>query len=280
MVWINYNGKILDSTTPVITADNRSLRYGYGLFETLKYSSGEILMWIAHTDRLWAGLDLLSINLPSHFTPDKLQKESLQLLQKNKLETARLRITVTGGAGGLFDGTEVAHYIIECWPLETRKELLNSNGLELCIYRDAMKSYDIFSNLKHNNFLLYVMAAKAAKKLKCNDAIILNQYGRICETAIANIFLIKNEKIYTPPLDEGCIAGTMRAFLLKNLPLLGFTVIEQSLTERDLWESDEIFTCNSVNSLRHVSDIENHSYGNMATIKLVEKLNGHFPSIY
>ena len=61
------------------------------------------------------------------------------------------------------------------------------------------------------------MAAIHAKKQKWNDAALLNTQGGICDTTIANIFLIKDERVYTPALEEGCIAGVMRKNIIGQL---------------------------------------------------------------
>ena len=81
---------------------------------------------------------------------------------------------------------------------------LNSNG-RLCIYPDARKSCDRFANIKHNNYLPYVMGALYAREQHCNDALILNQYERICDSTIANLFLIRQQVLYDPALSEGCV---------------------------------------------------------------------------
>ena len=91
----------------------------------------------------------------------------------------------------------------------------NENGLIIDIFPDARKSVDIFSNLKSANYLPYVMAAIWAKENKLNDALILNQHDRICDSTIANVFWVKDNKIFTPPLNEGCVAGVMRRKILE-----------------------------------------------------------------
>jgi branched-chain amino acid aminotransferase len=70
---------------------------------------------------------------------------------------------------------------------------LNENGLQCILFKDALKSVDAYSNLKHNNYLPYLMGALQAKKMKCNDAIIFNANLNICDSTIANVFLIKEK---------------------------------------------------------------------------------------
>jgi branched-chain amino acid aminotransferase len=69
------------------------------------------------------------------------------------------------------------------------------------------------------------MAGLFAKKNKLNDCIVLNSFDRVCDSAIANVFIIKGNTIYTPPLTEGCVAGVMRRWLLERFDLKPYRII-------------------------------------------------------
>ncbi|HMI79616.1 MAG TPA: aminotransferase class IV, partial [Ferruginibacter sp.] len=219
MEYFNFNGKIYPNGSAVIGENNRGLRYGDGLFETMKSVHGQVHFIDEHFARLWRGMGLLQFNIPKLFSPDLLEEQILALVKKNMHhKTARIRLTVFRGNGGLYDDIDhKPNYLIQTWALPDDSGSWNSNGLVLGIYNDVKKSCDILSNLKHNNFLPYTMAALFAKKQKWNDAVLLNDSGRICDTTIANIFLIKDEIIHTPSLTEGCIAGIMRKNILQHL---------------------------------------------------------------
>ena len=119
MVYFNYNGKIHPEGTPVIGADNRGLRYGDGLFETIKMIKGKLLFEDDHFARLWKGLKVLGFEIPKHLTVDFLQKEIIALAHKNGHENAsRIRLNIVRGDGGLYDAkNHVPLYIIQSWPL-------------------------------------------------------------------------------------------------------------------------------------------------------------------
>lgn len=270
MARFNFNGKIYEADTAVISADNRGLRYGDGLFETMKIKNGELILEDEHFARLWKGLQVLQFTIPKHFNPDKLQQEILTLAQKNQHENAaRVRVTVFRGNGGLYDAIDnFPNYIIQTWPLPDGNGELNSNGLDIGIYSSVKKTCDILSNIKNNNYLPYVMAALEAKKEKWNDAILLNSFGRICDCSIANIFLIKDEKVYTPSLGEGCVAGIMRKYLLDNFAVTGFSCTEKEITIEEILDADEVFLTNSIYNMRWVKSINAKSFGNTITQKI------------
>jgi branched-chain amino acid aminotransferase len=90
----------------------------------------------------------------------------------------------------------------------------------------------------------------------------LNAYGRICESAIASIFIIKGDSIYTPPLSEGCVAGTMRRWMLEKFSLKNYKVIAKSLSINDVLSADEFFLTNAIQLIRWIKDFSGRTYGN------------------
>ena len=270
MEYFIYNGKTYKAQTAVLNADNRGLRYGDGLFETVKWINGELQFIDEHFTRLWNGLQVLQFNIPKHFTPDFLQEEIISLLQKNAHhKIARIRITLFRGDGGLYDAADhTPNYLIQTWALPDDIGSWNSNGLVLGIYNEIKKSCDILSNLKHNNFLPYAMAALYAKNEKWNDAVLLNTTGRICDTTMANIFLVKNEIVYTASLAEGCIAGIMRKNMVQQLVKNNMQVNEGQLTVDDLLNADEVFLTNSIYNMRWVQSIGDKKYAHAVAQKI------------
>ncbi|MES2430870.1 MAG: aminotransferase class IV [Bacteroidota bacterium] len=276
--FFNYNGKTFEEGTPVIQPDSRALRYGDGLFETLKIKNEQILFEDEHFSRLWKGLKLLGFDIPPHFTPEKLSSSILALAKKNKHEKlVRVRLNVFRGNGGINDPENfLPNYIIQTWELPDTAGTLNSNGLTVGIYNDAKKSCDAFSNIKHNNYLPSVMGALKAKEEQWNDAIILNSFDRICETTIANIFLIKNKTIITPAKEEGCIEGIMRLHLIQQLKLNDWKVEQSKVSLDDLMAAEEIFVTNSINNMRWVKQIGDKMLGSKIIQEIYTSLSSTF----
>ncbi len=256
MPCINFNGNIVPSNTPVIEASNRGLRYGDGLFETMKWCNNSLAHVKDHTARLFKGLRTLDFFLPPHFTPEYLTHEIIKLVKNEKLSNARVRVTVIRGSGSIFnDGDQLPTFIIEATELSNNSNSAEKYGVKLGIYKEARKTVDMLSPLKHNNYLPYCMAAMYARKNGFDDAIILNQYGRICETSIANIFFIDKKTIFTPSLKEGCIEGIIRKNLIETLPALGFKIIETELRLEMIGSMDAAFITNSIINLKAVSGV-------------------------
>jgi len=274
MTWFNYNGKMFKESTPLIGADNRGLRYGDGLFETMKMKNGQLVLDNEHFARLWKGMSVLQFAIPKHLDPEKLTEEILQVAKKNQHDkAARIRITVFRGDGGLYDAADnTPHYIIQTWALPQNNGELNSNGLDIGIYTAVKKSCDILSNLKTNNYLPYVMAALEAKKQKWNDAILVNQYGRICDSTIANVFLIKDEVVYAPALGEGCVAGVFRKYMIDQLAINDLKCIEKEMTIENLLQADEVFLTNSIYNIRWVKSIADKNFSHSVIQRIYASL--------
>ena len=270
-IFFTCNDKIYKEGTSVITPDNRSLRYGDGLFETLKIYKGIIQLRDYHFERLFFGIDTLQFEIQKYFTADYLENKIAELCKKNQHDLfTRVRLMIFRGNGGLYDPeNNFPNYIIQTWSIDGFSGL-NSNGLIIDVYPDAKKSCDKFSHLKSNNFLPYIMAALHAKTIKANDCILLNNYDRVCDTTIANIFIIKDEVIYTPALSEGCVAGVMRRFVIEKLTS-DFKIIEKPLSIEELQNANEVFLTNSIQGIRWVKQFRDSQYNNI-TVKKIHEL--------
>lgn len=256
-----HDGNWIPMGNPIVSGDAGGFRYGYGFFETIRVIQGEIPLWNYHLQRIKESLELLHLELPVHLNEDSLLEEIYALIKKNYHTTARVRLSFYKSDGGVYDDvTNIVHRLIQSWELPKANLELNNNGLEIGLYTDSCKPLGTWSHLKTNNYLLYALAAKWAKMQKLNDAIVLNQHGAIADTTIANIWLIKNDIIYTPLISDGGVAGTMRASLLNKMRTNNIKVQEKTLFIDDLKTADEVFLTNAIYGVRWVKEFENISY--------------------
>ncbi len=273
--YINFNGNFLDSTSPSVPAANRSLRYGDGLFETMRWENDRIRLEAYHFERLFHGLKVLQFVLPAHFTADFLGEQIRELCEENNhLTPTRIRLNVyREESPGYLPLKNRPGFIIES--LEIPKP--DRHPVSLMIYSEEKKSTGILSNLKTNNYLLFIMAAAHAKKNGFTDALILNTRDQICEATSSNIFFIKGRVVHTPPLTDGCIAGVMRREVLSMLPQHGFSINESSLEPEVISEMDEGFLTNAIQGIRPISRIGTNSYSQNVTAALGKSLIKNIP---
>jgi branched-chain amino acid aminotransferase len=271
---IYLNQKFINEDKGLVSVNNRSFRYGDGCFETMKLMHGKVLMPKLHTDRLFESMALLQFDCPAYFSPAYVIERIEELAAKNHHQSlARIRLTVFRGDGGLYDAINMRpNLLIQSWPLNAENNKLNENGLVIDVFAKGQKSCDAFSNLKSNNYILYAMAALFAKKQQCNDAIVLNQYGRVSDATIANVWIIENSKLITPILTEGPVAGTIRRYLLENAASHGFFANEESISMERLLQADEVFLTNAIYGMKWVKQCGEVSFSNQMSAAVYQKM--------
>lgn len=251
-----------------VSLSNKSFRYGDGFFETMKWRAGKLVLAENHFTRFFHTALQMGYTLPALLTREQLISEMAGLTQKNKCDNlARIRLSAWRGEGGLFEGDDTLHYSLECWPLDEAMQNFNENGLVIGVYGDARKAADHFSRFKTSSFQPYNLAARAARTRKWNDALVLNTQGRIADSCIANIFIVRKGKIITPPLSEGPVAGVMRQQVLEH-----FDVTEMPITIDDLETADEIFLTNAIRVIRWVRQLGERIYGNTESRRIYAQL--------
>ncbi|MGN6294786.1 MAG: aminotransferase class IV [Chitinophagaceae bacterium] len=271
---ICFDGELIPAGQPVLAPDNKSYRYGDGLFETMKMVNGRIPLFSRHIQRLFGGLERLQFSIPSLLTPEKIQQEIISLCEKNKCsELARIRLSVSRGEGGIYEqGNDQLHYLIECSPANSAVNEWNEKGLVTGIYPDARKSADSFSGLKSANYLPYTMAARYAMQRQWNDCLVLNTVGFLADATIANIFIVKNNQLITPAANQGGVDGVMRKYLLEALSKAGYAVKETTLSIEEAMEADELFLTNALYGIRWVDRLAEKKYTQQLSLQIYQEL--------
>lgn len=269
--WINYDGQLLRSGAPLLNIGNRSFRYGDGLFETMMVRDGRLCLGAHHFDRLFSGMQFLSLS--AAFKRDDLETQILKLCQENGNPLrSRVRLVVfreeSPATGPI---TQISHYIIESWPLPG-EPALNGKGLAIDVFQGGRKACDALANQKSNNYLLYTLAAIHAQHLGLDDCLVMNSHDRLADSTIANLFYVFKGQVFTPPLSEGCVAGVMRRHLLENMPGAGFAVHEKAVTIEDLLNADEIFLTNAIRGIRWIGIFRTAQLTNILTTNIYKQL--------
>lgn len=212
-----------------------AFKYGDGAFETMLVENGEIKLLSYHYDRINQTFKALGY--------DELKIISPADLLKSVPKQGKYRVKLTyfrSGEAFYYSKSLATESLIEVSEV-IHKE---SKIFELGVYEQALKSYSILSPLKLTNCSVYVEASRYKTLSSLDDVIVLNNKGQVCETSFCNIFMVKNDQIFTPSIYSGCVAGTMRAFLLDNIE-----VIEKEISVEDLFSADEIFLTNALRGI-------------------------------
>jgi branched-subunit amino acid aminotransferase/4-amino-4-deoxychorismate lyase len=273
--FVLYNGVFQLAEEKLISHQNRAFCFGDAVFESI-HCLGTLPQFIEnHWARLNHGMSVLKMSPGKEFTIAFLSEMIGKLLNKNRVyKGARVRIVVFRDEGGLYtpDQNSIS-WIMESMPLENEKFELNKKGLTIDIFDEVHKPVNILSNIKTVNAIIFVLAGIYRKENKLDDCIILNQYGRLAEFVSSNLYLVNGNTIITPPLTEGCIAGTMRVSMIKAASLSGYKIEERGILEHHLLDAEEVFMTNAIRGIQWVGAYKEKRFFNFAARKLIVRLN-------
>ena len=278
-IWIN--GDMVSSDTPILCANNRSFLYGDGLFESIHAYGTQGRNLNLHLSRLKQGMNYLNIEIPTFLDESMLSNEITRLLNKNRIfGSARVRLTVYRNAGGRYAPTDnTSGFIIEAEPLEPKMYEINAKGLIIDIFPDLKKPQNALSSIKSCNSLFYILAGIYQKSNSIDDCILLNENNRISEAISSNVFIVKNDCIYTPSASEGCIPGVMRDVIIKIAPKIGYKVSSKvAIPTQNLLDCDEVFLSNAITGIKWVGAFRQQRYFNKVSKLLADAINRYtFP---
>lgn len=275
VTYLNFNGSILPSDHPIFEAHNRGFRYGDGLFESMRFLKGKLKFPEMHIDRIQKGMKLLKFDNYSLIDTWFIREKTEELIRRNKVGAdARIRLTIFRDSGGFYtpDSNKFA-YLLELHKLDDSQYVLNKKGLIIDVYDEVPKPVNILSNSKTSNALIYVLAGIFKNHNALDEVLILNQNGFLCESVSSNVFVVYDRKLYTPALNEGCIAGVMRQVVMRLAKENNIELVEAQINPDILNEADEVFLTNAAKGIQWVMGYNHKRYFNEVSRFLNEKLN-------
>lgn len=272
---ININGQIQDAALPIFQVNNRAFRYGDGVFETMRLYKGRVLFSEKHFSRLVAGMEMLRLDYDSRLTEEWMCEEVLKLSRSARIfKSGRIRFTVYRSGAGLYTPeTNRFSFIVELEKLPAENFELNEKGYLVDLFTGVILPRNALSRLKTTNALPYVLAAVSKKENGLDETFLLNDEGGLVEGTSTNIFLVKNNKVFTPGLMEGCTEGVMRSVILELLKEQQISVTELTIPPQSLADADEVFLTNAVQGIRWVGGYKQKRYYNQLAKKLNRLLN-------
>ena len=255
---------------------HRAFRYGDSFFESIRIKNGKALFVEEHCKRLDKTLSALKMQKPEHFTADYFSSAVEQLTKANGIEQGgRARLTFYRDGSGFYQSeSNTVSWILEAEAVADTEYVLNEEGITIGIFRDIKKPFNKLSELKSGNALLYVLASEFTKEQKLDDCLLLNDAGRIAEGSNANVFVVKDNVIYTPLLSEACLDGVMRMVILSVAKRAGIELRETTIDENFLKTADELWLTSASRGIRWVKNCEGKTFGNGKAKEFVALLNG------
>lgn len=274
---VNFNGTLVEDEAQFLNGQNRGLRYGDSVFETIRVNGGKILFWEDHYLRLMASMRILRMDIPMNFTMEYLEAQVQETLAKSGLEgkDARVRLTVYRINGGLYTPTNRGvEFLIEAATLETPFYQIADAGYEVELFKDHYMAPGLLSSVKSNNRALNILAGIFAEENDYQNCLLVNTDKKVVEAINGNLFLVKGTKIKTPPVADGCINGVLRKNLIEVIKKTGeYELVEESISPFELQKADELFITNVISGVIPVGKYRKKKFSNAVSKKLVGRLN-------
>jgi branched-chain amino acid aminotransferase len=231
--FVSFNHQILPAETAFLSAVSSAALHGKGIFTTIVVHDSTAFLWEKHWRRLTANAQKVGIDLAG-FSQKTTFQSLLEAIERNNLTYGRARLTFYDESPNAVWQSHSKHQtnlLIQTGELRRTPEVFR---LTLSPYR--INSTSPLAGVKSCNYLENILAFEDARANGFDEAIRLNEKGKVASACLANVFWKKSGAIYTPPLETGCLEGTTRSFFLEQ-----FAVRERAANLPELLRADEIF---------------------------------------
>ncbi|MBP1986433.1 branched-chain amino acid transaminase [Halolamina salifodinae] len=281
-IWMN--GEYVDWEDATVHVLSHGMHYGTGIFEGVRaYDTEEgtaIFRWEEHLDRFYDSAKPYDMDI--EFSREELTEATLEIVRRNDLDSAYVRPLAYYGYDslGVSPGDCPTDVTIAAWPWGAYlgEEALK-NGIEVKVssWRKHSSS-QIPTNAKTTG--LYVnslLAGEEARRNGFEEAIVLNKEGNVAEGPGENIFLVRDDEIYTPGLSESILDGITRDTVITLAEERGYTVHDNvSISRGELHTADELFFTGSAAEVTPIRQVDNVEVGEGGRGPVTEELQTAF----
>jgi branched-subunit amino acid aminotransferase/4-amino-4-deoxychorismate lyase len=257
---IYLNGKITSAADVGISPSDQGFLYGAGLFETMRAYEGCIFLLESHLHRLISSASAIGIE---GLDVGKLDEACRSVVAANRLDSARVRLTVSTGPETLFSTSKIPTIMARAIPYTPPLPDKYHDGYRATVSSLSRFSQSILVRHKTTSRLDCVMARAQANAMGFDEALFLNENGNLTEGSVSNLFLIGAYKtLMTPPLGDGLLPGITRQLVLELSTKSGLRIVEKSISLKDLESVDEAFITNSLIEIMPLASItdDGHKY--------------------
>jgi len=241
-----------------IEFSDRGFQYGDGLFETIEIFNGIPVFLDQHLQRLDTGCKKLLIPTPDI---DLLRKEAYQLAKGST--RAVLKLIVTRGSGGrgyrqpeLIQTTR----LFSLHPFPDYPESLFQQGINAIFCRTRLGLNPMLAGIKHMNRLEQVLARAEWTSATIHEGIMMDNESRVIEGTMSNLFIVKDNCLYTPIIEQSGVNGILRNIIINLATENHIPLIEKMLLKQDVVTADEVFVTNSIIGIWPVKKIDTQTF--------------------
>ena len=272
------NGRITDEREAVVSVFDHGFLYGEGVYETLRTYNQRLFLFDRHARRLRRSAQMISLDVP--FSDDHLLDAISQTMARAELPAeAYVRVLVTRGVGELsYDprATSAHSLVIIVQPQVDPPESAYRDGVGVAIV-DIVRNHpgSVNPKIKSNNLLNNALAMQEALRRGAFEGVMRNFHGELTECSTANLFIVKDGVVSTPPIDAGLLPGITREFIFELGAANGIRVREAVLRDDDLYGADEAFLTSTTREAVPIVTVNERRIGNgkpgAVTLRLLDE---------
>ncbi len=258
-IYILVNDNILKREDAKVSVFDSVVQGGDAVWEGLRLYDGGIFLLNEHLERLVKSAKTLDFEE----IPDKLEiKKSISRVLKvnNMKDRVHIRLTLTRGlkyTSGMDPKVNLGPPTLIILP-EWKDPIYSSKGIDLVVSEVRRNSpLSLPSLIHHNNLLNNILAKIESNKKNADDAIMLDYEGFVSETNATNIFMVKNNTVYTP-FASYCLPGITRGHIISLCKSNGINVKEKNITVEEIKTSEEVFVTGTMGELTPVNRIDDY----------------------
>jgi aminodeoxychorismate lyase len=269
-VLIFLNGQFVPEERAVVSVLDRGFLYGDGLFEAMRVFNGKPFRWREHLARFQNGAEFLKIKLP--FAPEVLRGFADELIKKNNLPDALLRMTLSRGVGvrGYSPkGAENPTIVMSLHPAPVN--MGNGPRWKLIASTHRLPANEPLAHFKTCNKLAQILARAEADVAGADEALLLNTDDFVVEGASSNLFWIEDDTICTPPLASGVLPGVTRAVVLEICKKLGLKTSEANIGIEGLKSADGVFVSLSSFGIVEAASLDGRTLNRTSSVEKIQE---------
>jgi branched-chain amino acid aminotransferase len=235
--FVAFDLEIMEAAEASIDALSAAALYGNGVFTTVAIYQGKPFLWEKHWRRLENDAARLGIEL-AHLSSDRVVTSLRELIGRNQAKRARARVTLFNERSTNlwpYDGKGKTSVLITTGDIRQRP-----NALRLTVSPYRVNSTSPLTGVKSCNYLENVQALTEARRRGFDEAVRLNERDELTAACMANLFWLKGDRLFSPDLATGCIAGTTREFIMQK-----FDCVETIAREDELYSADGVLLCSA-----------------------------------
>jgi len=280
-IWMN--GKLVPFKDAKVHVLTHALHYSTSIFEGIRcYDTPEgsaIFRLPEHVDRFFNSAKMYSMKMP--YSKKKISDAIVNTVKISKLKQCYIRPLAYYGYGtmGLTPTNNKVDVSISCWEWKMGESKAGKFSGAKCKISKWIRIDSKSQPMQAKSAANYSNAALArmeALNAGYDEAIMLNNKGHVAEGSAENIFVVKNGKITTPPLDADILNGITRDSAIKLLKLNESKVIEKNLRINDLLKADEIFMTGTAAEVKSVTRVNKIKIGNGKIGEFTKELQDSF----